>query len=418
MRDKHGPPRRPGPRIGVVAAAIALTVTSAAPALATEQSASETGPPAAVAGVLPAGADVTGVRLIAMPADPVLRRAAVGSTVAPLTEVRPARLVIKDNGFTAYLSPEQAPAEAVDGRGIAFWQVLVQTDQGTYVSSASLQAAVLPDGRSRWARPDAPTVDQSRGRLRMQRGLTRSVPVVRAVNTGAVRLSAFGRVATNAPATRAGRTAASDPQPPPGCSYRKLSTRVRSATIGTTYPVGGDTATMLVSSSTGASYGVAFSMTDRKGKWGAFKAGQSKHTQSSWGFKWTPSAKSRSYRKGVEYGLFETTCARGCVKCQRQWIPIGETGGTGANTKGVNRPTWTKCAPVVKGQWWRDRSDGRAYDYNAGVKFAEVIGIDLSVNRQYNRSQKLVYHLKKARRMCGSDGVWASKASKVMARLR
>ncbi|AIY18278.2 hypothetical protein KR76_18595 [Pimelobacter simplex] len=175
---------------------------------------------------------------------------------------------------------------------------------------------------------------------------------------------------------------------------------------------------MLVSSSTGASYGVAFSMTDRKGKWGAFKAGQSKHTQSSWGFKWTPSAKSRSYRKGVEYGLFETTCARGCVKCQRQWIPIGETGGTGANTKGVNRPTWTKCAPVVKGQWWRDRSDGRAYDYNAGVKFAEVIGIDLSVNRQYNRSQKLVYHLKKARRMCGSDGVWASKASKVMARLR
>ena len=413
MSDRASSPRNLGARIGVITAAVGLTLTLAAPALGAARPALDDSP-AAVTGVLPAGAEVTGVRIVAMPADSVLRNAAVG-TIAPVTEVRPARLVVEDNSFAAYLSPEQSPAAALDDRGVGFWQVMVQTEQGTFASSVSLQAVVLPDGRSRWARTDAPTMRPSSVRLRMRHGQSRSVPVVTAANAGPVRMSAFGRLPATAPAAR---TASHDPQPPPGCAYKKLATRVRPATIGTTYPVGGDAATMVVSSSTGASYGVAFSMTDRKGKWGTFEAGQSKYTQSAWGFEWAPSAKSRSYRKGVEYGLFETTCARGCVKCQRQWIPIGETGGTGSNTKGVNRPTWTKCVPVVKGRWWRDRSDGRAYDYDAGVKFAEVIGIDLSVTRQYNKSQKLVYDLKKTRRMCGSGGVWPSKASKIMARYR
>ena len=199
---------------------------------------------------------------------------------------------------------------------------------------------------------------------------------------------------------------------PAGCGDRKLGERTRSTTIGTTYPVGGDKASMSVSSSTGASYGTAYSMTNSDGVFGSFRASAGKFTRSSWGFDWDASAQSRSYRKGILYGKFLRSCARGCDECFRFWKPIGETGGTGSNT-GIDRPDWGHCRHIDPGTWWRDNSGGNNYSYGGAVKFASVIGIDLSISREYNSSQKVWYKATHDRRMCGNDD-YPAMAGKVM----
>ncbi len=201
---------------------------------------------------------------------------------------------------------------------------------------------------------------------------------------------------------------------PAGCGDTKLAERVRSVTIGTSYPVGGDKAAMTVDSSTGASYGTAFSLRNSGGTFGEFKAGEAKYTRSGWGFAWAGSASSRSYRKGVVYAKFLRNCVRGCYECYQFWKPISETGGTGSNT-GITRPDWGHCVHIDHGIWWRDDSDGSNYTYGGAVKFAEVIGIDLSISREYNSSQKVWYRATTDRRMCGSN-THPSKAGKVMMR--
>ena len=110
------------------------------------------------------------------------------------------------------------------------------------------------------------------------------------------------------------------------------------------------------------------------------------------------------------------SCVQGCNKCTRQWFPTGETGGTGSNT-GIVRPTWnTYCAPEDKDTFWRDKSDGNSYAYGAGVKFANVIGIDLSVNRNYTSSQKISYTFSVKRRLCGNND-YPATAGKLIERL-
>jgi len=199
----------------------------------------------------------------------------------------------------------------------------------------------------------------------------------------------------------------------PGTCGRFLEhTRIFSTTIGTSYPVGESTANMDVSSSQGGSYGVAFSAT---GDAGSFKADGSAFKQSSWGFTWAPSSHARSYRKGIQYGYYKIACTpAGLVGYQ--WAPIAETGGTSHNND-VTRPDWTVCVPVDVGHWWRDKTSGHAYSYGAGVKAKSVVGLDLSVSRQYSSSQRLHYYIRGRKKLCGNDD-FPSVAGKVMERRR
>jgi hypothetical protein len=285
---------------------------------------------------------------------------------------------------------------------------MVLTDQGTFQANSSVRAVVGPDGEAHWADPEAPVTSKTAeaGRL--------ILPVTRTAKSTTVRISRFVKLPAESAKAKSAFAARGEPTPPAGCSYRKLSTDVRSTTIGTTYPIGNDKATMVVSSSTGAYYGVAASAKGSGGVFGAFMASNSKFTQSGWGFQWAGYDAARSYRKGIEYGLYELSCVVGCTKCSRSWIPIGETGGTAEN-RGIARPDWGNCVGVSAGKWWRDRSDGSAYTNSAAVDFSGVIGIDLSIERQYNGNQKVQYTLLQPRRMCGSNG-WPSTAGKVMSR--
>ena len=70
---------------------------------------------------------------------------------------------------------------------------------------------------------------------------------------------------------------------------------------------------------------------------------------------------------------------------------------------------------MTAGKWSRDKSNGSAYSYGAGVKFKSLIGINLKVTRNYSSKQKVIYRLKKERRLCGNNNPPAY-ASKLMAR--
>lgn len=76
------------------------------------------------------------------------------------------------------------------------------------------------------------------------------------------------------------------------------------------------------------------------------------------------------------------------------------------------------CAPEDPGPWWRDDTDGSSYTYGESVKFAAVLGIHLSISRQYSSQQKIRYVIRGNRKkLCGSN-TWPSKAGKIVERYR
>lgn len=389
--------------------------------------------------------EVRAVSVSLRPRDSILQKMEIGDAVA-LLQLPAAETAVDGNSFAVAVDPSSVPADYISNEGVVSMIVRVSDGTSTDVSYASARAVTLVGPSSAgarqsgvgaasglaWADPVASSHWASengasrRGKVSFAKLRTTSVEAAR------TKLLAARSVATDADA-RAGEEALgvavaefaspgmgplAEADPWPGCTETKLAERTRSTTIGTTYPVGGDKAKMSVSSSRGASYGVAVQGKNAAtGEWGSFRVGESKFTRSGWGFDWDGSTEARSYRKGIEYHKVETDCVRGCNKCLRTWIPVGETGGVGENSEGVNRPTWQKCSAInSKGFWWRDEGGGHAYTFDAAVKFAEVIGIDLSIERSWNEDNRIGYNMTKGRRLCGSGDDWPSVAGKVMER--
>jgi hypothetical protein len=190
-----------------------------------------------------------------------------------------------------------------------------------------------------------------------------------------------------------------------------VDSRQRSTTIGTTYPTtAGDTAHMVIEESRGADYGQAYMATGSSGGW---SANGEKFTRDSWSKTWGNVSAQRSYRKFIEYDMFYFSCRGSSGPIGRFWRPVGETGGTGHND-GINRPNWTYCTRVDAGTWARKSTTGESYKYGAGVKFAGVIGIDLSVDRQYSSDQYIEYQLDgNNQRLCGNSD-YPARAGKIM----
>lgn len=198
-------------------------------------------------------------------------------------------------------------------------------------------------------------------------------------------------------------------------NYYTGASSVRSTTIGTTYPDGVSTGWMEVGSSLGGEYGVAF----KYASGGSFEASGTLFKQPGWGFTWNPSAggEARSYRKGIEYRYYQVSCNGALFGYE--WRPYAESGGTSSNT-GIERPTWnTYCSNVDKGTWYRQSTSGEAYSLGTGVKFADKIGIDLSVKRQYSSSQRAVYKIagSNSKKLCGNS-TYPSTSGKQIERLR
>lgn len=215
-------------------------------------------------------------------------------------------------------------------------------------------------------------------------------------------------------ATTAAETTTGNCTVGPGPRITKVagSSSLRYATIGTTYPVGSSTGGMTVSSSKGAEYGIAASVS---GSYGTWSVSGSSFAQSGWSKEWLGITSSRSYQKQVQYYKWKYEYLDSRCNHYHQ-IPYTETGGTASNT-GIDRPSWTTwCTHEDPGPWWRDNSDGSAYAYSAAVKFSSALGIDLSIKRNYSTSSKVGYNIVgTTRQLCGNN-TWPSNASKLMER--
>lgn len=388
----------------------------ASPAVATPAAEPLSRPPVLVIGDAPAGADITGVSVTIDPTDDVLADLEIGESAPPALSPD-AISIFSGTHFEVRLDPAAVPTTYLKSDGLIFAMVTLLRDGARSLTTTTSARAVLdPEtGGLAWVGALGSSLraaTSSRGRA-----AGRLLPTLDAEERGGSQLG--DESASDPIVLRPGDYApvfdSHDPtDTPAGCTDRKLAQRVRSVTIGTSYPVGRDKSAMTVTSSTGASYGTAFSVKDSRGRFGEFRAGEGKFTRSGWGFSWTGSAASRSYRKGVLYAKFIRTCVRGCTRCYRFWKPLSETGGTGSN-RGIPRPSWGHCVRIERGLWWRDDAAGRNYTYGGAVKFAGVIGIDLSISREYNSSQRIWYRATKARRMCGNNA-HPARAGKVMMR--
>jgi hypothetical protein len=55
------------------------------------------------------------------------------------------------------------------------------------------------------------------------------------------------------------------------------------------------------------------------------------------------------------------------------------------------------------------RSDGHSYQYSSAVKFADVLGIDLGIDRNWGSTQRLYHNIAgNDQRLCGNNDVPAT----------
>lgn len=191
---------------------------------------------------------------------------------------------------------------------------------------------------------------------------------------------------------------------------------VRSATIGTTYPLGESVARMHFTGSSTTEMDMAVSASSNAG----FRISGNRSVSSGFSQTWNHSTSVRAFRVGVQYGLYRY-CSRVYGTCYSySWRPIQLTGGAATQSfPASTRPDFRHCEPVSFGTWSRSRSDGRTYRHSAGVGFRDVVGFDLGVSRGYSASSRTDYEIRGSRRkeMCGNN-TFPSVAGKVMERFR
>lgn len=395
-----------------------------------------------------------------------------GETSIRNTEVPGAMVEVAGNRYTVRIDPLALPDEVMSATGMVSFDVYAQdpTDPFFSMTSVSVRAVVTAQGESAWTEPTDPTVD-----LTTEEGASRAptaairhwkttgheYPTVRqyadearVVEANVSKPTAEGVICDSegcAPTRGAGpRTTFLVPSeassgvgdddetetgrfdapvmsdvseggtscPPGGLGDVYTTKRRVSTTIGTAYPIAKDTAWMTHTNGSSANFtttvGVAWN------NLGSFQQSGTRTVERGSGFEWDPKSYARSFRVGVVYQKVKAMFDRcGGQPYYVRWVPVGYRGGFGENTNGVSRPNWKHCVKITStGIWWRKQSGGAAYTNNGGVKFAGVIGIDLSSARAYNAEAKLAYRIRLAgRRMCGSN-TYPGNAAKVMERAK
>jgi hypothetical protein len=312
---------------------------------------------------------------------------------------------ISGDEFEVFIDPTSIPLQYFGSEGLVDFDVYAEGDETGWVSSTTARAVRLAaDPDPVWVDPveSSPYLPAAEPSPSPRGGISSVVPTLDDEELNEPEFEDDG-VSSNQFAEATYEKGS--------CFYvPNEATRVRSTTIGTSYTVGDNsTAYLDISSNLGGTYGVAFKAAADGAE---FVADGSKFVKSGWGKTWDPYNGSRSYRKDIEYRSYDYTC--GGITIGQAWRPTTETGGTGHNN-GITRPNWTKCVNVDTGPWWRQNDDGYAYSYGAAVKFASVIGIDLSASRQYSSTQRLTYVVAgNDKKLCGNDDHWPAKAGKIM----
>lgn len=411
--------------ISLAAAAVTVglatgTVTTAPSADATEASSKLETAPVVLHGVFPG--TVKGVQVFAEEPDLGIKE---GESLA-LIPVDPEGVKVRGSSFQVAVSPESLPTHAYDD-GVVTFRVVGQGADKAWMTVATARAVHVPkSGASLWVDPVASS--GILGDLKARSAGTASARSSQPGARDALQWEMEQRAVVSVPSREADELRASDmakpaftlnenftvvpARAPVTChkvyqgNWKEIST-----TIGTSYPVGASRAYMNITSSNGGSYGVAM-----KSPGGAFGAAGTSFKKSGWGFTWSPSKPgvARSYRKGIEYRYYKILCRTTILGYE--WRPHGETGGTGINRSGVTRPGWnTYCTPVAKGTWRRTGSQGSSYKLGTGVKSANLVGFNMSVDRSYSASTEMVYQIKGSnpKKMCGNDSLPARSGKQI-----
>lgn len=384
-------------------------------ATAHEQVGAATAPelPVALVGDSPDAPQFTGVTLLAQ--ERPTHKLAVGDRLR-LYDLS-GQVSASGSRFTVRLDPGTVPADAVGPGGLVDFEIHLRSGTDLWVTSAT--ARLIRDEMSRellWVDP-VEEVSESSGVevARVADGRTaavRTVPNARRLHPVRLQGEALVRVPPQHRDARQRGRAASPGAAADICETAYRGDSNRWTTIATSYPLGRTKAWLDVGGSRGGNYGVAFGFGD-----GTFKAGGTRFSEGGWSFEWTPSSVARSYRVQVNYHKYEKVGL--CDGPPIQWRPHIETGGVTSNTQGITRPTWNRyCAPVPRGTWSRVRTDGKNYQFNAAVKFASLIGIDLSGEKSYSSHHELVYAIDgRPKKLCGNND-YPSLAGKLVERLR
>jgi len=356
----------------------------------------------------------TQIDISAFPSDATLKRLQVGDSFRMIPV--PARIAkTSTDDYTITVDPAAVPDSVRSRAGVVNFQIQGLNPATRQVDTTALSLQVSPKDPTSWVAqaPLQREVSTSRSVFKSfsvhldltgtdQRALTGPDSGLASLPLTAAQKLAWGG-AGDAEASSSNARVAQGSQ---FCNLRKTGRFW--TTIGSSYPVGGDTSSLTYSSSESSTTGVAYNYG------GAWQQEGSKSTDDEWGQDFARSKYMRTYRILVNYGLSE--CFNPVLgNHYNQVAPRFQTGGTWSYRLSGSRPDWHHCVPVARGDWWRGETRGTDYSLGAGVKMSDAIGINLSSSHRYSSGTRLYYHLPVARHLCGSGDV-PTKASKLMER--
>lgn len=382
----------------------ALTISNA--------SAEKGAPPVMVAGDISGNGE--GVLIATAALQPVVSKQTKAGDAVDLYQLGPEAVEVKGQQFSVRLEPTAVPERYVSRQGLVTVDVqLVNPESGQMSTAMTSALAIEVAGEPQWADPLTPDLEpETASRMAVVAPSTdASVRKVPRLSLSMDQGKLPSQVQQELMRTVATRTTAQVAAAAAGvCGYPVgKPTTSRWATIGTSYPVRNDKGTLRYGSSSKSTFGAAVNAGS------GWKASGSRTVGDDWGQDYSKSSNLRSFRVRVKY--WRQTCydASGSTVLSRKWIPQYETGGTATN-KLSKRPGWTNCEPVAAGGWWRGKSRHTDYSLSYGVKFKNMIGIDLRTQRAYSSDSRLIYILNKKRRLCGNNAA-PSKAGKIKERL-
>ncbi len=191
------------------------------------------------------------------------------------------------------------------------------------------------------------------------------------------------------------------------CGWILWSTFKTWSIIGKTEPWGADTGWLDFSASQGMTLGFGYSY---GGAYGSWSQSGTTYTTDGYGANWSPSTYYRNYQAQLVYGKF-----RYCGAATNQydtWSMYG-TGGFGNAYISYQYYPYGNCAPVPAGiTWYRNSSSGNHFSMSGGVLTAGVLGINLSLDTNYDSSRVMYYYISTNEEVCG-DNATPSSASNV-----
>jgi len=191
-------------------------------------------------------------------------------------------------------------------------------------------------------------------------------------------------------------TGAAPAKPDFNCYWILNSTYDTMSIIGQTTPYGPDLGWMMSQSSQTMTVGVAASQSGTYGSWSTYGTSS---TSSGVSFTWATDTNYRNYQVQLRYGKYKYSCPGGPY---REWA-IYPTGGYA--TSPISYAYYSNCYPVSAGVWARSASNGYHFNASGGVLIGGLLGINLSIDSNYDSSHILYYQLMNNGTVCGDNNV-------------